>query len=194
MCIVNRMHSQPKIINFKFDPVHTKQSRFESNSFCFVRVQYILFLYSTTIINQTEGDCSDIRTVPLSEKRRMAGDAHEGSTGGVWAEDRCRLGLLHVDRLAWSEDARHRSRNMRVSGTQSQDWQLCRFWISIHLWKQKQGGTFTRDTKHVCLHSVPLGTRRPMPFQKENKSQTVDSHHFLAGKQKKNWMRKEEGH
>lgn len=115
----------------------------------------------------------------------MAGDAHEGSTGGVWAEDRCRLGLLHVDRLAWSEDARHGSRNMRVCGAQSQDWQLCRFWISIHLWKEKQGGTFTRDTKHVCLHSMPLGTRRPMPSRKKTRARRrICSIFYLENKRK----------
>ncbi len=51
----------------------------------------------------------------------MAGDAHEGSTGGVSADDGFRLGLLHVDRLTESRDSRHWPRNMRVSGAQSHD-------------------------------------------------------------------------
>lgn len=91
-----------------------------------------------------------IWTVPLSEKRRMAGDAHEGSTGGVSAEYSCRLGLLHVDKLAESGDSRHWPRNMRVSAAQSHDWQRCRFWSSIHLWKEK--GRRDIYTRHkACL-------------------------------------------
>lgn len=80
----------------------------------------------------------------------MAGDAHECSTGGVSTEDSCRLGLLHVDRLAESRDSRHWPRNMRVSGAQSHDWQRCRFWSSIHLWKEK--GRRDIYTRHkACL-------------------------------------------
>ncbi len=36
--------------------------------------------------------------------------------------------------------------------------------------RREGGGTFTRDTKHVCLDFSPLGTRRPMHFQDKNKS------------------------
>ncbi len=134
--------------------------------------------------------CSVIWSVPLSEKRRMAGDAHEGSTGGVSTVDSCRLRLLHVDRLAESRDSRHWPRNMRVSGAQSHDWQRCRFRSSIHLWKEK--GRRDIYTRHKACLSGFFASRdkkaNAFPGQKQeldSEFAPLFSHHKTNGRKKK---------
>lgn len=138
-----------------------------------------------------------IWSVPLSEKRRKAGDAHEGSTGSVSSEYSCRLGLLHVDRLAESRDSRRWPGNMRVSAAQSHDWQRCWFWSSIHLWKEK--GRRDIYTRHKACLSGFFASRDKKANAFPGQKQELDIPFFFLQlrkqmERKENGMRQERGH